>query len=58
MKKEKTEKHVKIRCPICKHVQNARVKKTIPFYTYIHTCSFCKYIITESEWDEVKQGCD
>ena len=58
MRKEKTEKHVKIRCPICKHVQNARVRKTLPFYTYMHICKKCGYVITESEWDEVKQGCD
>ena len=54
----KTGEHVKIKCPRCGNVQNARVKKTLPFYTYMHICKKCGYVITESEWDEVKQGCD
>lgn len=56
MRKDKIERYVEIRCPQCRHTQNAQVRKTFPFYTYIHTCIFCKYVITESEWDEVKQG--
>jgi ribosomal protein L37AE/L43A len=45
---------VVIRCPNCIQLQNATVKHTEPFYTYIHECSNCKYVITESDWDEVK----
>jgi C4-type Zn-finger protein len=55
MRKEKTEKYVGIRCPQCRHIQKARVLKTLPFYTYMHICKKCGYVITESEWDEVKQ---
>ena len=51
----KTGEHVKIKCPRCGHVQNAQVGKTFPFYTYMHICKKCGYVITESEWDEVKQ---
>ena len=54
MRTKKTKKRVKIRCPRCGNVQNARVKKTIPFYTYIYTCRKCGYVITESDWEEVK----
>lgn len=55
MRKEKTEKYVEIRCPQCGHIQKARVRKTLPFYTYVCICKKCGYVITESEWDEVKQ---
>jgi len=51
----KTGKYVEIRCPQCRHIQKARVRKTFPFYTYMHICKKCGYVITESEWDEVKQ---
>jgi rubredoxin len=45
---------VKIKCPNCGHVQKSKIRKTLPFYTYIHECEKCKYVITESDWEEVK----
>lgn len=45
---------VKIKCPKCGHVQKAKIKKTFPFYIYIHYCEKCNYVITESDWEEVK----
>lgn len=45
----------KIRCPECDKLQVARVQHTVPFYTFIHTCEKCGYVIMESEWnDEIK----
>lgn len=46
---------VKIKCPQCGLEQKAKVTKTFPFYTYIHTCKKCNYVITESEWNEIKE---
>ena len=40
-------------CPKCGSVQEAVVKHTLPFHTYIHTCTECGYTILESEWNEV-----
>jgi len=52
-KNKKTTKHSdRIKCPMCGHVQKATVRDTMPFYTYIHTCKKCRYIITESDWEE------
>jgi len=51
----KTEEFIKIKCPQCGHVQDARVKKTLPFYTYIHICEKCNYVITESDFDEMRE---
>ena len=50
----KTEKHAEIKCPKCGYVQKAKIIKTFPFYTYIHYCEKCNYVITESDWEEVK----
>ena len=50
----KTEKHAEIKCPQCGHVQKAKIRKTFPFYTYIHYCEKCNYVITESDWNEIK----
>lgn len=51
-KKKKTRKHSDIiRCPRCGYVQKAKIKKTFPFYIYIHYCEKCNYVITESDWD-------
>jgi len=47
-------KFVKIKCPECGQEQKAKVTKTFPFYTYIHNCKKCSYVITESDWDEIK----
>ena len=50
-----TETHLElIRCPACHKVQDAAVLHTYPFYTYVHHCINCKYVIMESEWEEVK----
>jgi hypothetical protein len=47
---EKSHKELII-CPKCKHECNATVIHTIPFFTYIHNCHNCHYVITESNWD-------
>jgi len=52
----KTEKHAEIKCPQCGYVQKAKIIKTFPFYTYIHYCEKCNYVITESDWDEIKKN--
>lgn len=51
-KSMKTHKE-KIICPICKTKQWAVVEHTLPFWNYTHTCIHCKYIIMESEWEQV-----
>jgi ribosomal protein L37AE/L43A len=42
----------KIKCPNCNSVEDAIVEHTIPFATFVHTCSQCDYIIMESEWQK------
>lgn len=42
----------KIICPKCKSVEEAAVQHTNPFWSYVHECSKCEYMITESEWEE------
>ena len=37
-------------CPECKQEQIGIIQHTFPFFTYIHTCSNCNYVIMESEW--------
>jgi len=39
-------------CPQCGAVQAARVvwEKDDPWPQYVHICSVCGYLITESEW--------
>ena len=39
----------KIECPKCGKIQETKVEHTLPWYTYLHTCEHCKYIIMESE---------
>lgn len=51
--KAETHKELII-CPECQHQWNATVTHTVPFFTYIHTCKACNYVITESEWEVVK----
>lgn len=45
----------KIRCPGCNLVQLAFVTCPVefPFASYVHFCTRCPYIITESEWNRV-----
>ena len=42
-------------CPECETEQVAEVEETIPWFTYIHECTNCKYKIMESEWVLKKQ---
>lgn len=45
-------KHLEvIKCPECGTIQQAEVEHTIPWYTYIHHCIKCGFIITESDWN-------
>lgn len=41
----------RIICPNCRSVCLARVEHTQPFYSYVHECQRCKYMITESVWE-------
>ena len=47
------ETAVLIYCPKCLNTCNAKILHTWPFLTFIHECEHCKYIIMESEWDEI-----
>lgn len=42
-------------CPNCGKVQEAIVEQKIPFWSYVHECKNCNYIITESEWNRVRK---
>jgi uncharacterized protein (DUF2225 family) len=44
-----------IRCPDCGLIQDAIVEHTIPFYSYVHTCTFCGYTVMESDWEKVQE---
>lgn len=44
----------KIECPECSAVQWANVEHTLPWWSYVHECEKCDYVIMESEWNEVK----
>ncbi len=37
-------------CPECETLQAATVLHSWPWWTYVHKCSHCRYIILESEW--------
>jgi hypothetical protein len=51
------ESHLEIiRCPECNHLQIATIEHTAPWYSYVHECSNCKYVIMESEWEGIKTG--
>ena len=39
-----------IRCPECSKLQLATVEHTWPWFSYVHECTDCGYIIMESEW--------
>ena len=45
-----------IKCPECGTIQQAGVSfvPLIVWGDYVHECEHCGYIITESEWEEVK----
>ena len=44
-----------IKCPQCETIQNARVEHSFSFWSYVHECTHCNYIITESDWDVIKK---
>lgn len=49
-----TEAHTEIiKCPECEKVQWATVEHTWPWWSYIHICNHCEYVIMESEWEKV-----
>lgn len=55
MKTDKDFTPVMIKCPACHTAQAAIVLEATSFWNeYIHNCEVCDYMITESEWDEVK----
>lgn len=41
-------------CPDCGLTQEAVVEHTVPFWTFVHKCDNCGYVICESEWEEHK----
>jgi len=43
-------------CPNCLTEQTATVEHTQPFDTKVHECTYCGYVITESDWEEKKAG--
>jgi len=52
----KTKVHIDlIKCPSCDEIQLAVVEHTMPFYSYVHECVKCRYVIMESEWEIVKK---
>ena len=44
-------KTVIIWCPNCGKGEEAEVRESIPFNTYLHDCKECNYTIMESEWN-------
>jgi len=49
---------VRIKCPECSIVQDA-VEELFygdPFWSYVHNCTNCKYVIMESEWNKVSEN--
>jgi len=41
-------------CPNCGAIELATIEETIPFWTYIHDCTKCKFTIMESDWAPAK----
>lgn len=53
---QNVESHAEtIICPECESEQRAIVEHTWPWWSYVHICTECNYIILESEWNEVKK---
>lgn len=42
-------------CPECNTEQPAKVEQTFPWWTYVHYCENCSYLIMESEWNRPKR---
>jgi len=56
-----TKEQVKIYCPSCEFITTGEIEgcENFPFNSYFAECHTCGYLITESEWNEVKeQGCE
>lgn len=51
--KEKGWHAEKIICPECQLIQTAIVEHTFPWWSYVHNCFGCKYVIMESEWQKL-----
>lgn len=50
------ESHTEIiECPLCMKQQEATVNHTTPFYSYVHECEKCQYVIMESEWNKIEK---
>ena len=50
------ETHIeRIICPNCGSVQEATVEHYVPFWSYVHECENCDYVILESEWRRIKK---
>lgn len=47
-----------IECPNCHDCQLATIIESLPWWTYIHTCTSCNYLITESDWHTVAKITD
>ncbi len=45
----------KIECPNCHSIELAKVEHTEPWWSYVHECKKCDYLIGESEWDKVEE---
>lgn len=45
-----------VKCPECGIAQEAKVEELVPFNNYTHQCSYCNYIIMESEWETQHGG--
>jgi len=41
-------------CPNCGAIELATIEETVPFWSYIHNCTKCEYIIMESDWEIAK----
>jgi len=52
----KAKEHIEIiECPNCNSVQAATVEHTVPWWSYVHECSECGFIIMESEWNKIQE---
>jgi hypothetical protein len=50
-----TEYHIDIiECPECKTIQQAIVEHKWPWYSRVHWCINCEFIIMESDWKIVE----
>lgn len=50
---QQVKSHVeKIVCPKCESLETATVFHAWPWYSYVHDCKKCGYIIMESEWEK------